>query len=126
MAYEYFMNNPCGRNVGDCAIRAVSKALNVDWETAYIKLMVTGFSMCDLPHNDSVISAVLRQNGFYREGVPNTCPDCYTTEDFCVDHPSGTYVLFFGGHVATVVDGVLYDSWDSSHEIPQFYWGKNN
>ena len=31
-------------------------------------------------------------------------------------------MLGFGGHVATVVDGNLYDSWDSSMEIPQFYW----
>lgn len=26
--------NPTGRNVDDCAVRAVSKALNTDWETA--------------------------------------------------------------------------------------------
>jgi hypothetical protein len=40
------------------------------------------------------------------------------------DHPHGTYVLGFGGHVATVVDGTLYDSWNSLQEIPQFYWTK--
>ena len=49
-------------------------------------------------------------------------PDCYTAEDFCTDHPYGTYVLAFGGHVATVKDGVLYDAWNSSHEIPQYYF----
>jgi hypothetical protein len=26
MKYEYFNNNPAGRKVGDCAVRAVSKA----------------------------------------------------------------------------------------------------
>ena len=72
--------------------------------------------------SDSVWGAVLRMNGFYREALPNTCPDCYTAEDFCIDHPIGTYVLGFGGHVATVVDGNLYDSWNSLHEIPQYYW----
>ena len=30
----------------------------------------------------------------------------------------------FGNHVATVVNGQLYDSWDSSNEIPQYYWEK--
>lgn len=122
MAHRLFNNNPCGRNVGDCAVRAVSKALGTDWESAYITLMVTGFEMCDLPNNNSVISAVLRKNGFVREAVPEDCPDCYTAEDFCRDHPKGTYVLFFGNHVATVVDGFIYDSWDSSNEIPLFYW----
>ncbi len=122
MAYEYFNNNPMMRNVGDCSVRAVSKALGIDWETAYIKIMINGYSMCDMPSSDAVWGAVLRQNGFYREAIPDTCPDCYTAEDFCEEHPQGTYVLAFGGHVATVVDGVLYDSWDSSHEIPQYYF----
>ena len=122
MAYEYFNNNPMKRNVGDCSVRAVSKALGIDWETAYIKIMINGYSMCDMLSSDAVWGAVLRQNGFYREAIPDTCSDCYTAEDFCEEHPQGTYVLAFGGHVATVVDGVLYDSWDSSHEIPQYYF----
>lgn len=25
MAYKYFMNNPCGARVGDCAVRAISQ-----------------------------------------------------------------------------------------------------
>lgn len=117
-----FNNNPVGRRVGDCAVRAISKAMDVDWETAYVMISLNGFLMGDMPSSDSVWGAVLRQNGFYRESIPNTCPDCYTAEMFCQDHPEGMYVLGFGGHVATVADGRLYDSWDSSNEIPQFYW----
>ena len=120
--YKYYNPNPAGRVVGDCAVRAVSKALGVSWEEAFDKLATAAYNMADLPNSDSVWGAVLRMNGFYREALPNTCPDCYTARDFCWDNPVGTYVLGFGGHVATVVDGVLYDSWDSSSEIPQYYW----
>lgn len=116
--------NPAGRNVGDCSVRAVSKALEIDWETAYDLISDAGYNMGDMPSSDSVWGAVLRQNGFYRTAIPNYCPDCYTVRDFCKDHPIGTYVLGFGGHVATVKDGDLYDSWNSSNEIPQFYWYK--
>lgn len=122
MAYIEFNNNPVGRRVGDCAVRAVSKALNMGWEAAYIALAINGLQMGDLQSADSVWGSLLRQNGFYRTAIENTCPDCYTARDFCEEHPYGTYVLGFGGHVATVVDGDLYDSWDSSMEIPQFYW----
>lgn len=122
MAYIEFNNNPVGRRVGDCSVRAVSKALGMGWEAAYIALTMNGLSMGDMPSSDSVWGATLRQNGFYRTAIENTCPDCYTARDFCDEHPYGTYVLGFGGHVATVVDGDLYDSWDSSMEIPQFYW----
>lgn len=122
--YLYYNPNPAGRSVGDCAIRAIAKALDIDWEDAYAKVVVNGFRMGDMPSSDSVWGAVLRMNGFYRKALPNTCPDCYTAEDFCIDHPEGTYVLGFGGHVATVVDGDIYDSWNSSNEIPQYYWGR--
>ena len=114
--------NPTERNVGDCAVRAVSKALDVDWETAYLMLTANGYQMGDMPSSDAVWGSVLRQNGFYRKAIPNSCPDCYTAEDFARDYRQGIYVLGFGGHVATVVDGNLYDSWDSSKEIPQYVW----
>jgi len=116
--------NPVGRQVGDCAVRAIAKALNIDWESAYALIAKNGYLMGDMPSSDSVWGATLRQNGFSRYVVPNTCPDCYTADDFCRDHQKGIYVLGFGGHTATVVNGNLYDSWDSSNEIPQFYWTK--
>ncbi len=114
--------NPTGRNVGDCAIRAIAKALDIDWEEAYLLIVKNGYDMGDMPSSDSVWGAVLRQHGFYRKAIPNRCPDCYTAEDFCRDHPEGVFVLGFGGHVATVVDGILYDSWNSSREIPVYMW----
>lgn len=114
--------NPMSRRVGDCAIRAVSMALGTDWEDAYAMVASNGFAMGDMPSSDAVWGATLRQHGFYREAIPNTCPDCYTAEDFCKDHPEGTYVLAFGGHVAAVKDGDLYDTWDSSQLIPQYFF----
>lgn len=114
--------NPLSRRVGDCAIRAVSKALDQDWETTYAMITTNGFAMGDMPSSDAVWGATLRQHGFYRAAIPNTCPDCYTAEDFCRDHPKGTFVLAFGGHVATVKDGNLYDSFDSSQWYPQYFF----
>lgn len=122
MAYIYYNPNPTQRRVGDCSVRAVAKALNIDWETAYIMIVMNGYAMGDMPSSDSVWGSVLRQNGFYRKIIPNSCPDCYTAEDFAKDNQEGIYVLGFGGHVATVVDGDLYDSWNSSNEIPIYVW----
>ena len=120
--WEEYNPNPMARRVGDCAVRAIAKALDMDWETAYIMLVTNGYAMGDMPSSNSVIGATLRQNGFYRKAIPDTCPDCYTARDFITDHPRGVYVLFFGGHVATIKNGVLYDSFDTLLESPQFYW----
>lgn len=122
----YYQPNPTARNVGDCSVRAISKALDIDWETAYLEIVKAGFVMGDMPSSDSVWGAVLRQNGFKRAAVPNTCPDCYTAEEFAEDHPVGTFVVGFGGHVVTIVDGDIYDSWHSENEIPIYYWFKED
>ena len=116
--------NPVGRFVGDCAVRAISLALNIPWDDAHELLSYNSRMMGDMPHADSVWGATLRQNGFNRKAISNSCPDCYTTADFAEDHPEGIYVLGFGGHVSAVIDGDIYDSWDSSDLIPQFYWYK--
>ena len=120
--YRYFNPNPCGRAVGDCAVRALSAALGLDWEGAFDILTRFARNMCDMPSSDQVWGAVLRANGFYRSALPTSCPNCYTVEDFCHEHSSGIFVLGFGGHVATVIDGDLYDSWNSSNEIPIYFW----
>ena len=124
MAYIEFNNNPAGRRVGDCAVRAISKALNMGWEGAYIALTIAGIQMGDMPNSDSVSGALLRQHGFERRAIPNTCPDCYTIKDFCEEHPHGIFVLYTGGHVCCVESGNLYDSWNSEMEIPQYVWFK--
>lgn len=120
--WEKYNPNPTGRNVEDCAVRAVSAALGISWEEAYALLTKAGFQMGDMPHSNSVISAVLRMQGFYRASIPNRCPDCYTAEDFAREHPRGTYVLGFTNHVAAIKDGIILDSYDSSGMIPQFFW----
>lgn len=120
MAYVEFNNNPCGRMTGDCAVRAISKALNMGWETAHITLDIAAINMGDMPSSDLVWGSTLRQHGFYKHLVNGYM----TAENFCDEHPHGIYVLAFGGHVATVDSGCLYDAWDSSKEAIQYYWSK--
>ena len=118
-----YRNNPVRSDgVGDCSVRAISTALDLTWEQAYVRLALNGFLMGDVISSDTVWGALLRQNGFRRYAVANTCPDCYTVAEFCKDHPNGTYVIKSPGHVATVVNGALYDSWDSSGQTVIYYW----
>lgn len=117
--------SPVGAKVGDCSVRAVAKALGVDWERAYALIAFNGFQMGDVMSSNNVWGSVLRQYGFKRHNISNRCPDCYTISDFCADHPYGLYVLGTGTHVVTAIDGNYYDSWDSGNEIPIYYWSKS-
>lgn len=122
MAYKKYNPNPNGILVGDCVVRAIAKLMDRDWNDIFIDLMIQGFVMKDMPSSNAVWGSYLTKNGYKRHVVPNTCPECYTVEDFANDHPEGTYLLSIGSHVVTVQDGDYYDSWDSGKEIPAYYY----
>ena len=119
-----YLNNPFGLRVGDCVIRAISKALNQSWEDTYIDLTIQGYLMGDLLSSNAVWGAYLKSKGFKRYVVPNDCPECYTIEDFCNEHPKGTFIIGTGTHAVAVIDGIIFDTWNSGDETPIYYYHK--
>jgi hypothetical protein len=122
--YSYYNANPYKIRVGDCVIRAISKALNQSWEDTYIDLTIQGYLMGDLLSSNAVWDAYLKSKGFKRHIVPNDCPDCYTINDFCKEYPQGIYVIGTGTHAVAVIDGIIFDTWNSGDETPIYFYKK--
>lgn len=122
MSFCYYNENPKGRNVGDCTVRAISKATGRGWGDTYLALCIQGYLEADLPSSNAVWGAYLHSLGFRRYIVPDSCPVCYTVAQFADEHPEGTYILALSGHVVCVQDGVIYDSWHSENETVLYYW----
>jgi len=85
-----------------------------------------GYMMKDMPSSNHVWGTYLRENGFIQHIIPDSCPDCYTVQDFCNEHPVGKYLLAIGSHVVAVQDGNYFDTWDSGDELPIYYWQKGD
>lgn len=124
MAYSYVNPNPTNQRVGDCVIRAISQALNVCWETAYIGLTAEGLALYDMPSSNYVWGMYLLKHGFVQKIIEHTCPNCISVSEFVEAHPEGTYVLATQNHVVTAIDGNYLDSWDSGDEIVLYYFEK--
>lgn len=124
MGYSFFNPNPQGKSVGDCVVRAISRATGQSWEDAYIGLCIHGLMSGDMPSANAVWGEYLRSNGFQRSSVPDDCPSCYTVDNFAEEHPRGLYVVALSGHVVCVKDGMIYDTWDCGAEAPLYYWFK--
>ena len=122
----YYNPNPFGRSTSDCVVRAISKLMETDWDTTFIRLSIMALMKGDNLEKSHVWGDYLRSVGFTRYFIPDTCPDCYTVIDFCCDHPYGRYLLRIDGlrdgHVVAVIDGDYYDSWDSGNEVVDYFY----
>ena len=114
--------NPRGIITGDCVIRAISKAMDMDWEKVYMALTVKGLEKAMWGDTNAVWEKYLRENGFEQHVLQDTCLDCYTIADFADDHRIGTFIVATGSHVVTVQDGNYFDSWDSGNLIPSYFF----
>lgn len=117
--------NPVANRVEDCAIRAVAVVLGISWDDAFDLIADSAKLMGGVMHQNAAFGAVLRQHGFIRKIIPNTCPDCYTIKDFCRDNPEGVFAVGTGSHIVAVINGDYIDTWDSGEEIPIYYWKEN-
>ena len=124
MAYVNYNPNPERKLVGDCVIRAISKALDQSWDKTYLELMMLGYMLKDMPSSNYVWADYLFSKGFKRKTIPDTCPVCYTVKQFTREHPKGTYIIGTGAHAIAVQNGNYFDTWDSGYEVPIYYFSK--
>lgn len=122
--YKFYNPNPQEKKTDDCVIRALTKALDCDWETASVYAMTQQIRDSDIFIKNYVWGNLLLRNGYTRHSLPNTCPDCYTVRDFANDFRRGLYIVGTGDHVLAVIDGDYYDSFDSGDMIPIIYYRK--
>ena len=92
MAYIHLNVNPRNRNTSDCVIRAIAVATNRSWNEVFMDLADQALELSDIMESNSTWGIYLKKRGWVQKLLPNTCPDCYTVEDFCRDHPYGIYI----------------------------------
>lgn len=116
--------NPDGKVVSDCTIRAISLATDKTWYEVAAHTFSQAYQMCDMPSSNQVWGSYLAELGYQRHTLPDTCPFCYTVEDFAAEHPTGTYIVGADGHVVCVKDGDILDTWYSGGLTALYFWEK--
>ena len=124
--FTYTNPNPKNlKSAGDCVIRAVSLALNQDWQTTFSDLCTIAAKMCRIPNDDPVYRKYLETKGWIKNKQPRKDDNTwYTVREFLRMHPRGTYVISVSGHLLCAVDGKVLDTWDSSQHRMGVYYTK--
>ena len=114
--------NPCRQEEPDCVVRAISLATDQSWDKVHWDLCVLSHERCTMPSVNWLWAIYLKQNGFEKFQLPDSCPLCMTIKTFCKRLSHGTYIVATGSHAVCVKDGDYLDLWDSGDEIGSYYF----
>ncbi len=117
-----FNAHPKGLQVKDCVVRAVSTAFRKDYLEARREL---NRAKRDLGYSSYKDRKFLYDylKGYERllfKGVSGQ--ERTKVRNFLAEHPKGTYIVSVRGHVTTVIDGFLYDTWDCGYLTVYTAW----
>lgn len=110
---------------GDCAIRALTKAMGMSWIEVFDELCrYARYYQC-LPNQKPATHSFMEDSGWHYTSIPKG--KRITVEDFAKSH-KGEYNLHvrvgYNTHFVAVVDGKYYDTWDSGKKLLYGYWSK--
>lgn len=110
--YQYYNNNPLGRNVSDCVVRAIALATQHSWDDTYIYLS-------NYARNEGItFSEVEFINEYLSQHYERYCQKgekVITVGDFSDLKLPGRWLVTMNNHITCVIDGVIYDTFDPSN-----------
>ena len=120
--------NTRGTDTGDCTARAISLAFNIPYSKARKALNESAKTnwRWDYNSHDNVVKVIQQLGGgnLYEQS------DKITVGDWADQHNSGTYIIWCSKdgtkhrnlHLVTVINGIIYDSWDSRNYYVLGHW----
>lgn len=126
--FHYYNANPKNRITGDCRIRAIAVACEVPYNQVVMDLARI---QCETGYDQTAnqgISILLKEYGWIKHKQPRKADNTkYTGEEFCrlLAKKNKRYVANIGGHhIVAIVDGKVWDTWDSTDGCIGNYWVK--
>ena len=115
--YKFYNANEHNNFVNDCVIRAIATAEDKSWSETYDDLSRIAKNNGILLDDVNFVEPLLD----YRYEKVN--PYGYVTiGDFAKGNPNGVYLATMSGHITTIINGVVYDTFDCRDRILWDVW----
>ena len=134
--FHFHNENPWKRVTGDCTFRALATAMEKPWKEVVMEMAEmscrTGYAIND----KKGIERYLKEQGWVKHKQPRKQDwKKYTGVEFCellqsneCDLPvskRARYIAHIGGHhIVAIVNGQVWDTWDSTDGCIGNYWTK--
>ncbi len=116
--FIYHNENPNHELVGDCVVRAIAFALDIDYDYVLQELFkVSNYFNCDMIVKDCyniLLSEKYELPMFYGNGN--------SVEKIAKDFRDKILIMRIDGHLTCSKYGNIFDVWDTSKEIVDVFW----
>lgn len=118
--------NPKGWKTGDCVVRALTTATDLEWLEVYDTLCEIGRKKCRMPNDKIVYEKFLQDQGFINCKMPRHADNSrYTVKELVDEIGEGNILVMNVAHHVTVsVGGTLVDLWDCGSKSVGNYFKK--
>lgn len=117
--YKYYNNNPYNRLIDDCSIRSISLLTNRSWNNIYEELSMLANKQ------GLMMDSVEFIEDYLDDRYPRECHYSKTIGEFAKEYPKGRYAVTTNGHITSIIDGTIYDTYDPSDKIMRCAWKIN-
>lgn len=119
--------NTRGTNTQDCSVRSISLAFNMDYRK--VKQILNDCMLKSRGHaynsSNNIKYALIHEFNVPESDILDIRTQKLTVSEFADQNPSGTFLIgcsknpnpsseyVFGGHLVTIINGKIFDTWDS-------------
>lgn len=135
--YHYYNANPKNRITGDCVVRALTVALEKPYDEILMELVDIQLTQGYSATSKEAYSRLLANHGWEKQKQPRKIDNTkYTGKEFCEAQQNKTEfvdnIIFSdrifahvgGNHVAAIINGKVWDIWNSTGDCIGNYWVK--
>lgn len=115
MAKFVFKNSNPKVDTNDCAVRSIATAAELPWVEVMRGLCDVAIDEYRMPNDILVVHRYLQEK--FQADIINLAGCGINLETFCEMFPEGRYAVQCETHGVAVIDGVIYDTYDSSRDI---------
>lgn len=127
--FHYYNANSHNHKTSDCVVRALCTATGMSWEDTATELFYIGLKKGYVMLEDKVIDIFLKNHNFIKCREPRDLDNkkYKVNEWLCLKrNKEDNHIVANVGshHIVAIIDGKVYDIWDSSNETMHCYWVK--
>ena len=128
--FYYYNANPKNRITSDCVVRAISTALEIPYNQVVMEMAElqckTGYDRGE----NKCIDMYLESKGWVKRKQPRKDDNTkYTGKEFCEEvqeftfnYPTRMIANIGGHHIVAIMNGRVYDTWNSTRGCIGNYW----